>query len=88
MPWQLQFPTICSAGYHPQPDAAETVNRLALRVLRSIAPALAHRWDELIDLIEFAIVGPHAAVYGPTMLAWLSTCPCHSIDGMAPIELW
>ncbi|XRB21062.1 integrase catalytic domain-containing protein [Pseudoscourfieldia marina] len=44
-----------TSGYHPQPDAAESVNRLALKVLRSLLPALANRWDELIDLIEFAL---------------------------------
>ena len=44
-----------TSGYHPQPDAAETVNRLALKVLRSLIPALADRWDEVLDLIEFAL---------------------------------
>ncbi|XRB24519.1 hypothetical protein RI054_39g143750 [Pseudoscourfieldia marina] len=44
-----------TSGYHPQPDAAESVNRLALKVLRSLLPALANRWDEMIDLVEFAL---------------------------------
>ncbi|XRB21434.1 hypothetical protein RI054_27g112830 [Pseudoscourfieldia marina] len=44
-----------TSGCHPQPDAAESVNRLALRMLRTITPALANRWDEVLDLFEFAL---------------------------------
>lgn len=45
-----------SSGYHPQTDgSSEAANKIALQVLRSFPAALGDRWDEFIDLIEFAM---------------------------------
>ena len=61
-----------TSGYHPQPDAAESVNRLALRMLRTITPALANRWDEVLDLFEFALNNSDNSATGvsPFMLGY------------------